>query len=451
MSRRVAIVGAGITGLAAAFDLAESCEVSLFESAERVGGKIATSTIAGRPVDEGPDAFLARVPWATALCRELGLGDRLISPTGKGAFVWARGKLRPIPESMVLGVPTELRALARSGVLGARAMARAGLEPLMPRRDPHDSVGALVRSRFGDGVADYLVDPLLGGIYAGNADGMSIEATTPQLTSASTARSMLLALRAQQRQQAAAATGAPAPVFHSIDGGLTVLVDTLAERLDGRVDLRRSSPVHELTPDAVVNGESFDSVIVCTPAPVTARLIAPWAGEAGSELLSIPMASVVLVTLAVPEDGFTRSLEATGFLVPRPERRHLTACSWFTSKWGQYAGGGSVVLRASLGAIDAPGACDLSDDVIVQRTLDDLHQMMGLRADPSEVRINRWPDSFPQYLPGHLGRVARIESELGAATDRVRVAGAAYRGIGIPACIRQGREAAAAVLSGIGA
>ncbi|MGE3323808.1 MAG: protoporphyrinogen oxidase [Acidimicrobiia bacterium] len=458
---RVAVVGGGIAGLAAAHRLDRNgAEVLLYERDDRLGGKIRTSNFAGRAVDEGPDAFLARVPSAVNLCRELGLGDRLISPADVGALVYSRGKLRPIPDGLVLGVPAGIVGLATSGLLSPRGVARAALEPLLARRryrGERDSVGAVIRHHFGADVLERVVDPLVGGIYAGNADTMSLAAGAPQLAGPARNRSMLFALR-RQAKAVAPPKGAPkAPIFYAVRGGMGLLVDGLREQLSSTTvctgvevtAIARSgnSTVIETT----AGPQKVDAVVLCTPAYVSATLLRDSSPSAARGLSYIAHASVAMITMSIDEGSLDASSidgvrSASGFLIPRPERRFLTACSYASTKWPDWKPDGKVVLRVSAGASDQPGVCDLDDDTIVAKASEDLERLMGLRAGADQVRVTRWDRAFPQYEPGHLARADAIEAALTNDLPGVVLAGAAMRGVGVPACIRQGQEAATRIL-----
>jgi oxygen-dependent protoporphyrinogen oxidase len=393
----VVVVGGGISGLVAAYRLLQGgMDVTLLEADDRTGGKIHTTPFAGLPaVDAGADAFLARIPHAVDLCRELGFGDELISPATGNAYIWSRGALRPIPIPSFLGVPLDAGSLAASGVVGAdaasaveRDLART-IDTGMPEGD--ESVGSLVRRRLGDEVLERLVDPLLGGIYAGDADRLSLAAGAPQFAAAARAdASLVRALRAQQ--QAAAATPR-APVFFAPPDGMHRVVRELEARLGDRV--RRGACVHSLEPVGAgwrVDGLAADAVVLATPAPVTATLLDPVAPRAASAAAGIEYAGVVLVTFAFARGAIDRPLDASGFLVPKVERMLLTACSWTSTKWEHLSGGPSNIVRASAGHFGNEHALSLDDDVLV-------------------------------------------------------LAGAAYRGIGIPACIGQANEAARRVLA----
>jgi oxygen-dependent protoporphyrinogen oxidase len=440
VSGRVVVVGGGITGLTAAWALRRTPdppEVVVLEADDRLGGKILGSPFAGLPnVEAGPDMFLARVPWGTELCRDLGIDD-LTSPATGAAYVWWGGALRPLPAGLVLGAPTDPVGLARTRLLTWRGKVRAAAEPLVPRSDPHDSLGRLVRYRFGDEVLERLVDPLVGGINAGDADRLSLTASAPQLADAAGRhRSLLLGLRGTTGRAAAG------PAFFTPAAGLGTIVDALAARLPD-IRLGAAADGIERRGDRwVVSGEECDAVVVAVPAFAAAELLTGVAPSAASLAAAIPSSGVVVVTLAVAEDAVPRALDGSGHLVPKPVQRHLTACSWASAKWAHWRVPGRHVLRASLGRFGDDHALDLDDDAVLAATLADLREQLGLRAEPVEVRITRWPRAFPQHLPGHLDRVAALERSL---PPGVVVAGAAYRGIGIPACIRQGREAAAAV------
>ena len=426
----VQVVGGGITGLATAWYLREAgAAVTLYEAGERLGGKIQTGDLDGVPVELGPDTFLARVPWAVDLCRALGLEDELVAPATGKAYVWTRGRLRPLPSGTVLGVPARLRPLARSGIVSPRGLARAAADLVLPHRPLSDdpSVAEVVGGRFGRDVVDRLVEPLIGGIHAGRADRLSLAAVAPQVAGPAAAggRSLMRALRK-------APPGGGGPVFLGLRGGLARLVDRLVERLDG-VDIRLGEPLTDLPPGPVV---------VTVPAYAAAPLLP----AAAADLRAIEYASVATVTLAYPPDALRGPLDGSGFLVPRIDGRLMTACTWLTSKWPDVAAaaGGRVLLRVSAGRAGDDRALALDDATLAARLHTELEEAMGLRRDPDEAVVTRWPRSFPQYDVGHQARVARIEAALPPGAV---VAGAAYRGVGIAACIQQAQQAAVAVLA----
>lgn len=515
--RVVAVVGGGITGLAAAHYLLPSGaadaeapgpdgqprsappprlggrppKVVVMEAGDRLGGKIATREMSGLALEAGPDAFVVGSGHALALCEALGLTDQLVSPATGRAYILVSGKLRPLPPGLVLGVPTSLTALdslRRVGLISRRAVARGALDLVLPRRTPMDdvaSVAMIVGRRFGTEVLSRVVSPLVGGINAGDTRRLSAAAVTPQLLAAARShRSLMRGLQA-----AAASPGAPtgaegsssaspvsAPLaggrprqgFFSLAGGLSVLVDRLAEAIQCRHgELWTAAPVDALARHGdrwrlgLGDGRQVeaDAVVLAVPAFSAADLLEPHAQELAGLLRSIPYASVTLVSLTYPERSVAHRLDGAGFLVSPATsalRRRagaaplLTACTWTTSKWPRSKRPGEVVLRASTGRFGDDRALQMTDDALVGAVHEELAPVLGLSAPPSEARVHRWPASFPQYLIGHLSTVSRIEEAV-TRLPGVALAGAAYRGLGIPACIAQGQEAARKVTAGLGA
>ncbi|MFT3852526.1 MAG: protoporphyrinogen oxidase [Ilumatobacteraceae bacterium] len=447
---RVAVVGGGIAGLSAVHALvagehAPQPQVVLFEAGDHLGGKIRTTPFAGIPaVDEGADAFLARVPWATALAREVGLGETLTSPQSGKAAVWFDA-MHDIPEGLLLGMPTDLLALSRSHLLSWRGKLRAATEPLRRQTSlAPDSLGAYVRDRFGEEVHERLVDPLVGSIYAADTDRFSL-AAVPQIAElAGRSRSVLLAARTRPP----APTG---PVFYSPTGGMGALVAALAGEATARgVEIRTSASVTELAADGRawrVDGEPFDAVVLACPAKPATKLLAGGAAGSASTLSAIPTADVVLVAVTVAAAGWPERLTGrSGYLVPKPRQRLVTAVSFGSQKWAHWQVPGKVVLRISLGRDGLP-VLQLTDDDLVAAAVDDASRHLGVDLQPGDVRISRFPAAFPQYRPHHGERIAAADAAL---PPGIAIAGASYHGIGIPACIRSGTEAAGRVLSHLG-
>ena len=457
----VVVVGGGIAGLTAAFRLSQAgVDVTVVEP-DRLGGKLQTSVFAGRAVDEAADAFLLRVPWALALCHDLDLDGELISPAARSAEVFVNGARRPLPEGHVLGVPTDLDALARSGVVSAAAVERVAADLELPA-DPADpavsggdvAIGPYLRRRLGDEVVDHLIDPLVGGINAGDTATLSLAAVVPQLDAAARSGdpSLVRSCRSQrERSLAAAPPGGAPPIFATPMGGMARLVDALVAfmpaadiRLGRRVsaiELSGPGPAArvELDDGTVLDTEA---VVVACPAHVAAPLLAGIAPEAAAVLGAVEHSSVSMVTLAFASGAVTTDPAMSGCLVPRDQGALVTAVSYATSKWPQLRDPecDDVVLRVSAGRHRDDRHLDLDDVALVQRVLDDLDRVVGLTAAPTEVRVTRWPHSFPQYAPSHLDRIAAAESSLAGP---IVLAGAALRGVGVPACIRTGEEAAA--------
>ncbi|MCL9758054.1 protoporphyrinogen oxidase [Frankia sp. AiPa1] len=452
---RVVIVGAGVAGLAAAHALAGHAEVTVLDAASRVGGKLHTTPIEGMDVEEGAESFLARVPDGLRLARQIGLGHDVVHPATTSASLWIRGRLRPIPPNTMLGVPTDALGLIRSGVLSPWGMLRAAADLALPRSSfPDDpTVGAYVGARVGREVVDLLVDPLLGGVYAGRADALSLRATVPQLVPIlAEDRSLLLGAHRVRARTGPATSGTATPMFASVRGGLGRFATRLAERCGATV--RTGVPVRALERTGsgwrVVCGRDraggtpepldADAVILAVPAGETRSLLRPLAPHAAAPLAGVPYASVGLVTLVyrdvTPPSG-------SGFLVPARAGTSVKAATYLTAKWPHVGSERLTVVRASLGRAGADDELTRGDTELAGVAAAEIAQITGLLARPIALRVSRWEGGLPQYLPGHLNRIASVRRALPAG---LALAGAGYDGIGIPACIRSGEAAAAAVL-----
>ncbi len=450
---RVAVVGGGIAGLAAAWQLVSrpaAAEVTVLEPGPP-GGKVRTTPFAGRAVDEGADAFIARLPDGVRLCEELGIADELVAPEAGRALLWVGGRLLPLPEGLVLGVPGRLGPVLRSGLLSPSGIVRAGLDVALPAsRWPADlSIAELVGTRLGRQVARRLVDPLLGSIHAGSTEELSVEATAPQLAAtARRSRSLLLALR-----RGMDGTGPPGATFLAPRGGMGRLVERLVDTL-----VERGAAIERVAAEAIraeaggrVRVEPagvFDRAVLAVPAFEAGRLLATSCPAAAAEMAAVPWASVTLVTLAYRRAELAVPPATSGLLVPRDEGRLMTACSFGSLKWPHWSAPDVMVLRVSAGRYGDRRALHMDDDELVGRLCGEVAAALRTTAAPTETRVSRWPASFPQYLVGHLDRVARVERALATDLPGVAVAGAAYRGSGVPACIASGRRAAELVMSG---
>ncbi|MGI9033939.1 MAG: protoporphyrinogen oxidase [Acidimicrobiales bacterium] len=458
---RVAVVGGGITGLATAWYLRTGAgglrpKVALFEAAPRLGGKIRTEELAGVAVEAGPDTFLARVPHATDLAHALGLGDELVAPATGAAYLWHRRRLHPLPAGTVLGVPVSARALLATALLSPAGKTRAALDLVLPASpfDPDPSVADVVGGRLGREVLDHLVEPLVGGIHAGRADALSLRSTAPQLCAATELnRSLIRGLRADHR----GAPPAAGPVFYGVRGGMERLVDGLASSLND-VDRRAGTTISRLSPAVPGDGGhsrwrlhpthgpaiEADAVVLTVPAFAAAALLHDVAPEASAELVAIRYSSVVTATLAYRPEALGRPLGGSGFLVPRAERRLVTACTFTSSKWPRADRSRPVLLRVSAGRFGDDRALGMDDHALVDRLHRELAEMLGLAHAPVASRVDRWPQGFPQYEPGHDARVGRIEGHL---PPGLFLAGAAYHGLGIAACVAQAVAVAGQVLN----
>ncbi len=451
--RRVVIVGGGITGLTAAFSLVsdtpEPLDITILEAQDRTGGLIRTSPFAGiDAVDEGADAFLSRVPWAVELAGELGLGGALTSPSASHAWVW-HNTLHQIPSDIMLGVPASVSSFTRSKLFSWRGKIRAAGDLVLPRTKNNDCIGAYVRKRFGTEIQERLVDPLVGSIYAADTDNFSIE-SVPQISALTTSRSMMLA--AHKARRTAHDDG---PVFNTPLRGVGSMITTLEQNVTSRgVKIETSCAVTNITKSETSyivsssRGEFVaDAVIVASPAAHSARFMKSLDGEVAQLLSTWDHADVILVTLAIPRNQWLHSLTGSGYLVPKPDQRWVTAVSFGSNKWSHWQNDAhDMILRASLGR-DGVDVMHLSDDQVVNLTLADLKMHLGKDFSPASVRISRWADAFPQYRPHHFRRLENIEKLLSVTTPGIHLAGASYRGIGIPSCVQQARHASKATLS----
>ena len=464
------MIGGGISGLAAAWELTggaapgrQAPAVTVLEASDRLGGPLRSGEVGGRVVDLGPDGFLGRRPEAVDLCREVGLADTLVPIAARGASIWARGRLRTLPEGHALGIPTRFWPTARSGIVGFRGSLGLARDALLPRPDVRGpigdrAIGPLVARKLGQRVVDTMVDPLIGGIHAGSVDDMSAAATFPPLLAAAQRRGGLM--RALRAEVPAPDPDGP-PLFWALDGGMASLVGALAAALQARgVDIRLDSPAVRLERSsvrrwnvAVADGQTSeaDAVVLATPAPATAILLRPHDDEVAGLLDAIDYSSVVLVTFRVGTDDIPTTRNGTGFLVPRrsPHKGRepwaVTAGTYLDRKWPHLERGDDALLRASLGRVDDTRSRDWSDEDVITRAWEDLGALMGVRGQPMEARVTRYADAFPQYRVHHLLRTAGVESAL-ARLGGLAVAGSAYRGVGIPACIASGRAAARSLL-----
>ncbi|MGW0753208.1 protoporphyrinogen oxidase [Streptomyces sp. NPDC002587] len=462
-TRHVVVIGGGIAGLAAAHRLlADGVRVTLLEAGPRLGGKLYAGELAGAPVDLGAESVLARRPEALALARAVGLGDALQPPATATAHLWTRGALRPMPRGHVMGVPGDLAPLAASGVLSAEGLARAEAERTLPPAEIGEdvAVGEYVAARLGREVVDRLVEPLLGGVYAGDAYRISMRAAVPQLYEAARTHALLGdGVRALQHQAQSRPAG---PVFAGIDGGIGRLPLAVAEACrSAGARIATATPVREVLRTAdgwrVVAGAEVieaDGVIVATPAGPAARLLDELAPAAAAELRGVEYASMALVTMAFRRSDLPASITgggASGFLVPPVDGRTIKASTFSSNKWGWAAADpGLFLLRTSVGRYADEAELEREDGELVEVSLTDLAEAVGLAARPVASTVTRWDGGLPQYPVGHLGRVARIRTAV-AALPGLAVCGALYDGVGIPACIASAEKAADAVTVSLGA
>ncbi|MFE5482565.1 protoporphyrinogen oxidase [Streptomyces sp. NPDC056527] len=474
MNAHVVVVGGGIAGLAAAHRLLSAgARVTLLEGGDRVGGKLLAGEIAGAPVDLGAESLLARRPEAVALARAVGLADRLTPPATTTASVWTRGTLRPMPKGHVMGVPGDAAAL--TDLLSDEGLRRVERDRELPPAEIGEdiAIGAYVADRMGHEVVDRLVEPLLGGVYAGDAYRISMRAAVPALFAAARTHATLTdAVHAVQRAGAAtpsdaagAATGLGGSAFMGIEGGIGTLPDAVAAAISAAGgEILTLAPVTELrripaapeSPAAVggpgpatrwrvvVGGRTVvaDAVVLATPAWATAELLGHEAPRAADELGAVEYASMALVTLAFRRSD-VQGLPGSGFLVPPVDGHTIKASTFSSQKWQWVADSAPdlFVLRTSVGRYGEEEQVLRDDTDLVEASLKDLGAATGLTARPVATTVTRWTGGLPQYPVGHLARVARIREAV-SGLPGLRLAGAVYEGVGIPACIASGHRAA---------
>jgi len=452
--RQVVIIGGGVAGLTSALTVltnsSDPVNVTVLEAESTVGGRIRTSQFAGLSIDEGPDAFLARVPWATQLASELGLGASMTSPTDAHASIWHNG-MHDIPGDLMLGVPAKVRAFATSGLISPLGKLRAAIEPLLPTTTDTDSIGQYVRSRFGNQIQDRLVDPLIGSIYATDSDNFSM-AAVPQIAGLTASRSMLLAAG---RARAAVAKAPASPIFATPIRGIGALIELLTQRvtaLGGHILTGESvSAIEKIDSGYTVSTSRgqhrADAIVVASPAKPSSQFVRPLDARAADLLGEWSHASVVLITMAIPASQWPARLKGSGYLVPKPDQRWVSAASFGSNKWAHWRpDDGSMILRVSLGR-DGLEVMHFDNNKLINLALADMKLHLGVDMTPTEIRVTRWPESFPQYRPHHFARLAELEHSLGAAAPGIVFAGASYRGIGIPACVQQARAAGDATIA----
>jgi oxygen-dependent protoporphyrinogen oxidase len=460
VERHVVVVGGGISGLAAAHHLrASGAEVSVLEASEHIGGILRVSDVAGLPVDEGAESLLNRRPEAVELARQVGLGDDIVYPAGVPAGVWSRGRICPLPPATVMGVPSRPQDVA--GLLDVHEIARIESDRTMPGLPltADVAIGRLVTERMGPAVTERLVEPLLGGVYAGHADELSLRATVPALAAAVGKESSLLDAAVVAQQQASTPDGAP--VFAGIRGGVGRLPQAVAAASGAAIrtqtTVRAIEPAHPSTgsrwrletgPAPFPEFITADAVVLAVPPTPAAKLLDPVLPDAACELRQVEQASVAIVTLAVPRSAFSQVPESSGFLVPPAEGRTIKAVTFSSVKWPWLAelAGDLVVLRASVGRHRQPAELQRSDDEIVDLVLADLADALGLTGRPVAARVTRWGGALPQYAVGHVERMDRVRAAV-ANVPGLAVCGAAYEGVGIAACVGLARTAAESVLA----
>lgn len=445
---RIAVVGGGISGLVAAYRLrrllGESAAITVADTRDRFGGVLRTSEIAGEPVDLGAEAFVGRRPEVPELLNELGIADQLVHPAGLRPLIWSQGRAHPLPERTLMGIPAD--AAAVDGLVDAATVAYIAAEPERPfrwRPGADIDVCSLVADRFGEQTVARSVDPLLGGVYAGSARSIGLRAALPTLAAA-------LDRGAGSLTEAVSVALPPpsgAPVFGALRDGYGALLDALAGRTAATTvrdtavtGLRRIPGGWAVEP----LGE-FEAVVLATPAPVTARLLADIAPAAARAAAGIELSSSALVALELPKE--TALPSNSGVLVATGEPLRAKAFTLSSRKWAHLAARETALVRVSFGRFGDDAVLGLSDAELIDAATADLATVTGVPIAPRSAIVQRWPGGLAQYAPGHTERVAEIESVISGFAD-LAVTGAYLHGVGVPACVAAATRAAARIAGG---
>jgi oxygen-dependent protoporphyrinogen oxidase len=461
--KKIVIVGGGITGLSAAFYAQKHAvennlpvDITLIEKSETFGGKIQTLHRDGFVIEKGPDSFLARKLPIIELSKDLGLEDELVgtNPKAKKTYILHNGRLHRMPPGLVLGIPTQLTPFIRTGLISIAGKARAALDLVLPRRtDPSDeSLGDFLERRLGKEVLDHIAEPLLAGIYAGDTHSLSLKTTFPQFRAIEQKhRSLILGMIASKKNAPDTSDVpeiAKKSIFLTYKTGLKTLVDRLVEKME-HVHLLNNRSVssidtleqggYRLTLDNDQQIEA-DAVILALPPSISSRLLPNL--STADKLKEIRYVSVANMIMAFDQKDIPTTLDGSGFVVPRKEGRYITACTWTSSKWVHAAPEGKVLLRCYVGRSGDEEIVNNTDEELQKKVRHDLKELMGITAEPMFYEITRWSNSMPQYPVGHLDQLKRVREDLASTMPGILLTGSGYHGVGIPDCVRQGKEAA---------
>jgi oxygen-dependent protoporphyrinogen oxidase len=464
--KRVAIIGGGISGLSAAFALEQKrcsgmpIEYAVYESSPRLGGVLVTEQVNGCLIEAGPDSFLTEKPWAADLCRELGLADQLIASNDakRKTYILVKGRLVVIPDGLMFMVPTRILPTVFSPLFSLRTKLRMAREWFHPphRVDGDETVAALVERHYGVEMVDRLADPLLSGVYGGEAGQLSVRAVLPRFVEMETQHGSLgRAMLAARRRMAQFAKGSSRPLFTSLRYGMQQMVDALVSRLPAS-SLITGAPVHSVqaqdggwTVSAGYQSDHFDALIVAVPAQAASMVLDSANSALAGELRQIRYSSSVTVTLGYNQDARSSLPPGFGFLVPRSEGKRMLACTFVHNKFPHRAPEDRALVRCFLGGSRDEAVLQASQDEIVAIARRELREIIGLDADPLFARVYKWKGAMAQYGVSHLERLERIE-QLCCRTPGLFLAGNGYRGIGVPDCVRSGADAARQALAFVG-
>lgn len=464
---KIAIIGGGITGLAALHEIEKQrresgrqIEVNLYEKGAALGGKIRTVHRDGFTFERGPDSFITRKPEMLALVEELGLSDQLVKNHTGQAYISSNGAFHPIPEGSVMGIPTKVVPFLRTPLLSKKGKMRTAADLWLPAKkskDTDESLGLFFRRRFGDELVDHLLEPLLSGLYAGDLNDLSLESTFPQFRQMGNKhRSLILASRsmAKKRQQSTGA-GQKTGLFRTVKGGLSVIVDEM-EQAASKGTIHRGKQLQQIIPEGKGYNLHFadgmkteaDKVILTVPHQTAANALPSLSVR--EEMKALSGASVATVALAFPSSSLKEPVNGTGFLIPKGEGGNgvIKAVTLVHHKWPHLVPDGSALLRCFVGRPGNDAIVSDTDENIVDETLKELRTFLDIRENPLFTDVTRWKNAMPKYTIGHQSRVESWEKALALEYPGVHAAGTFYRGVGLPDCVRQGREVANHVLFG---
>jgi oxygen-dependent protoporphyrinogen oxidase len=461
--KKIVIVGGGITGLSAAFYAEKHAkenhlpvDITIIEKSESFGGKIQTLHRGGFVIEKGPDSFLARKLPIIELSKDLGLEDELVgtNPNAKKTYILHKGRLHRMPPGLILGIPTQMTPFLSTGLISIAGKARAALDLVLPRRTDQsdESLGDFLERRLGQEVLDHIAEPLLAGIYAGDTHSLSLQATFPQFRAVEQKnRSLILGMIAS-RKNAPDASDVPEiakrSMFLTYKEGLKTLIDRLIEKME-HVQLLTNRSVssmdkqeqggYRLTLDNAQQVEA-DAVILAIPPAMSASLLPSL--STADKLREIRYVSVANMIMAFDQKDIPATLDGSGFVIPRKEGRYITACTWTSSKWLHTAPKGKVLLRCYVGRSGDEEIVNNTDEEIQKKVRHDLKELMGITAEPLFYEITRWTHSMPQYPVGHLKQLKQVREDLASTMPGIYLTGSGYHGVGIPDCVRQGKETA---------
>ena len=459
--KKIVVVGGGITGLSAAFYMQKEAkenglpvDVILIEAANQLGGKIQTVRKNGFVIERGPDSFLIRKKSMRTLAEEVGVFGELVKNATGQAYIYLKGALHPIPGGSIMGIPTEIEPFVKTDLFSLAGKIRAAGDLVLPRKasEGDQSLGGVFRRRLGNEVVENLIEPLLSGVYAGNIDQMSLEATFPQFAVVEkNYRSLILGMKKTSPKKPSATNAKKEGAFYTFRNGLETIVDAIETHLDKSTIMKGVRVVAIQKQDGknrliLNNGEVIDAdaVILTTGHAVASQLFAEH--QLLQDIGQIPTTSVATVALAFPKDAIVQEQDGTGFLVARNSGYSITACTWTHRKWPTSTPDGKVLIRAFVGRPGEEAIVNLPDAEIEKVVLEDLGKLIHIQGKPDFSVITRWKEDRPQYRVGHKARITQARTELKANFPMVKLAGASYDGVGLPDCVDQGKAAVKEVL-----